>query len=518
MAKITAHDKAILAHIKERNPSAIQEFIKSTKGLSSLYLANCHLDDSDISILMDGLVDTNIINLNLSFNNIKENGACSLAHLLPNTKIQTLKLSINCLGDNGIEQLAKVLPNTHVSILLVDWCHASEESFKQLFSQLKHTKIKELSLKGNQLRSIGTIEKLTSGLEGSLVETLNLDFNTFDNQASQLLVEGLDMTNIIDLNIEHCGISDTTKRTIAEAMSLNQQRLRKHFFIKLIHQQAETNHLHALYQLETTALPKDLKKRIGESKNSLKCVVGMSADNFTLHHPTFLHLDDSAKEVFISKYLAKAKLERLKHYIDQHFSECILLFGDELIRLGLMTKLNISELKAKEKGQELFAEFYCYTRELFSNEGPCQYHIVADSTIRKWQDKNFTEFDDYLSTFQSLYENNEAFAKNVIDPFVDNYSYRQGFIGKDTLESSELLARVEKYSRQYLIEELPIFTCLLDRGFDIVIYPGEFELIYRMAQCQEPKIPPVWKNAGLLRTKFKRRKSIWDKINKKLSV
>lgn len=273
--------------------------------------------------------------------------------------------------------------------------------------------------------------------------------------------------------------------------------------------------LSKLYRLALQCNVDGLKERVREKKYR-KCVLAISGDNFKLHHPRIFFPHMTEKEHLEEELKAKGKMLAVKHFIDQHFEECLIFVGDELVRIGLMIQFGMSEAEGIEGGKTLLSGFRSFAKDIFAldqQEGDTRYHLVGDAQMRQWKPEQSPDFGFYLSLYEKLSQSRGDFHQEIIEPFVAAYTNRH--VNNVVSDVSPLLStlRIADLSRRYLLEELAICSLFWDRGYAVTLYPGPLFFLDLMSTCQEPGIPEHWEEVGVIQTVLKRVAREWAKAS-----
>ncbi len=150
------------------------------------------------------LKDTNIIHLNLGYNDIYDEEFEMLASILKDTNITHLNLEHNYI--TGIEIFASTLRDTKITHLNLQGNQIAEDCAKTLVSILKDTQIIYLNLSGNNIgdTSISSVENDTLTLpQDTKITYLDLGYNSMGDAEIKTLASILQNTQITYLNLEY---------------------------------------------------------------------------------------------------------------------------------------------------------------------------------------------------------------------------------------------------------------------------------------------------------------------------
>ena len=180
-------------------------------------LYRCSIDDQGCKFLVRGLCKclntqseiTSQLNLDLSYNDIHEEGIHHIAQLLQNTSVvRKLVLSFNPIGDGGLKSLCEALStSTTLEELLLAYCSInSGPLLGQLLSE--NTSLHRLDLAGSDWRSIAAglsknrtlsvLQMCDCGVTDKCVEDLSTGLN---NYIQHLDISGNDSITEDGLNV-----------------------------------------------------------------------------------------------------------------------------------------------------------------------------------------------------------------------------------------------------------------------------------------------------------------------------
>ncbi|NKC02323.1 MAG: hypothetical protein GKR90_28005 [Pseudomonadales bacterium] len=204
---------------------------------SELSLINCNIDDEKATIISKALQSNAILKkLILTANKIRNDGAISIAEVLPSCSIVVLDLSLNLIGDEGVKKLLSKTSDTNIklslfgnSISLRSIPISNTDSMKVLsvstrlgdegMAQLNSYFDKEMNLEELSLQSC---DNSSSGLQSvfsmickcaHLLSLTLIDCN-IDNHGVKLMASylknctGLHSLDLSNNKISHLGIED----------------------------------------------------------------------------------------------------------------------------------------------------------------------------------------------------------------------------------------------------------------------------------------------------------------------
>lgn len=122
-----------IAKVKSKDPSFV-----------SLELYSSALNDSHIDVLVDALQDNTIVRkVDVSENNISEDGAAKLIDCIAHTNVRHLNLSYNQIGDQSAKSLALLMSSSDCVLEFLDISsntNISDESLIDLFDAIRENK------------------------------------------------------------------------------------------------------------------------------------------------------------------------------------------------------------------------------------------------------------------------------------------------------------------------------------------------------------------------------------------
>jgi len=200
------------------NQSLIEfiNFLNYSNNVRYLTISNCYLGDEGMKYFCKNFNNFNLIELNLSKNQLKENSGFYLAELLPKLdKLETLILADNLISDPGFTSLATaislmslssnnlekkfVLKNIDLSNNLIK--ENESRAFVDYLS--KYENLEDIELHGNSFgsqtaNSIGIYLKIVKGLK-----RINLSKCELNDESCPLLIKNLDNSLLEDIVLDY---------------------------------------------------------------------------------------------------------------------------------------------------------------------------------------------------------------------------------------------------------------------------------------------------------------------------
>ncbi|NOQ36740.1 MAG: tRNA-dependent cyclodipeptide synthase [Methylococcaceae bacterium] len=221
-----------------------------------------------------------------------------------------------------------------------------------------------------------------------------------------------------------------------------------------------------------TRVPFDVKDRMKTIDN---CILGVSLGNSSF---------------FPSKLVASTD------WVNNNFKNCKVMIGDSLYRITLqITHGYKDETKARQKALFLGQKFINDQRVLFERHAKtCDFEFVLASEIQRQDD-----YKVYHQQIVELFETNDSFNNSVM-------SFAHTFVGRNIDESDETREKKYMLSASYLLEELAVFSCLIQDGFPIFVYPGSIDVVIEIADGKHPGVPKTLQELMYISLFLKRRK------------
>lgn len=174
-------------------------------------------------------------------------------------------------------------------------------------------------------------------------------------------------------------------------------------------------------------------------------------------------------------------LRALLQWIADHFDECLVVVGDYLQRYNeqmfSVREADTAGLEAIRAGDAFIAESYA-TFEKFPKS---KFHLT------RWM--TYLETPEFNKT------------KRILDElFIGNYEFRASidrtsveFINRQARNKRSPVADRESaiaLSTRYLMEEIAVFSVLVERGWQVEVYPGsELPVLMDIAHGHFPNVP-----------------------------
>ena len=156
-------------------------------------------------------------------------------------------------------------------------------------------------------------------------------------------------------------------------------------------------------------------------------------------------------------------LERVLNWINNNFSECHIVIADHLHRFNEYTFNNKNtseaEVACKRLGDEIYNNILLLTNSFHNQK----------FKIYRWL--NFTQTNDFIlksAQINNHFISDSEFRTSVLqscEDFIDkqiNRGYHIGITREDAVNKS----------KEYLLEEMAVFSLLIGMGYTVQVYPG----------------------------------------------
>jgi tRNA-dependent cyclodipeptide synthase len=173
-------------------------------------------------------------------------------------------------------------------------------------------------------------------------------------------------------------------------------------------------------------------------------------------------------------------LERVLKWIDENFAECEIIIADHLHRFNEYTfngkNGKEAETECIEMGKQIHERIKFLTQSLQSKKFKINHWLSFINT---------KEFDVLSKNINDNFSNNDAFKECILkscEEFIEKQLGRgyHIFVTKDEAINK---------SKDYLLEEMAVFSILINRGFTVQIYPGtQLKVLKQLANKKFPTI------------------------------
>ena len=202
----------------------IELFLKKNIFLETLNLSGNSIKDEGFILLCKGLNgNNNLINLNISNNEIHDKGLKKGLDLITSCKLDSLNISYNPILNNGLKKLTHSLKNfQNLHKLNVSNCSFEFPGFQYLINGIQFIKrLEYLNVSGNNLKS-KNFEKIKICFQTFGIKYLNMSKCKLENETAYILGECLQGNESIkNINISENKIGDEGFKSFMELFSSN---------------------------------------------------------------------------------------------------------------------------------------------------------------------------------------------------------------------------------------------------------------------------------------------------------
>jgi tRNA-dependent cyclodipeptide synthase len=193
-----------------------------------------------------------------------------------------------------------------------------------------------------------------------------------------------------------------------------------------------------------------------------------------------------------NKNFSTAKLVGMVDWVCRHFENCVVIIGDSIHHYTLEIK-GIDEHYAYDKALRLGREAIDTNNPVFQSYAEhCNLKVVLCSQMQET-----AAYRHYLAQLDALFVMDKTFAVNL-SAFADTFVERRAELDEESYRQS-----IHKSCR-YLLEELAIFACLSDEGYQVFVYPGALNILTEISAGFYPMAPAALKNLINVDLKIKR--------------
>ncbi len=186
-----------------------------------------------------------------------------------------------------------------------------------------------------------------------------------------------------------------------------------------------------------------------------------------------------------------AKIMSQAEWISRRFKHCGVFVADSIHRLTLQIREKLTEERALNKALRLGRELIEYNSFIFERyKNKCNFEFILASEVQK-----YSNYAKHYQQLNNLYERDEKFSHSV-DYFARN------FLGRgESIEEGERQDTCFSISRQYLLEEMAIFTCLAEQDLTTFIYPGDLSIFKEIASRIHSNLPEALEKLNFISLK-----------------
>lgn len=176
-----------------------------------------------------------------------------------------------------------------------------------------------------------------------------------------------------------------------------------------------------------------------------------------------------------NKNFKPSKLKAILRWVSNNYESIGILIGDGIHRLNLMESLKLSEDEASATSISMGSQFINENASLFNQYFSSEnLEVIRCSEIQKT-----SKYIDFHSNLKSLFCKSDKF-KYSLNDFSNQYLKRR---------MATIPPSVMERSAKYFLEEFAIFCCLVEQGYEVMLYPGSFSTLAEIAEGHHEEAP-----------------------------
>lgn len=170
-------------------------------------------------ILCNKLPNSELKELDLSWNPILDQGVKKIAKILPVCNLVKLNLKATNSGNEGVKAIASTLPNSKLTYLNLGWNCQIDDGLHALVNALPQSNLTFLSLKSNgNIKDFGSVMRV---LPQSSLTQLNLSMNQIAHDDVMVITQFLSQSRLKWLNLSRCYINEIQHRAFIDSLQTN---------------------------------------------------------------------------------------------------------------------------------------------------------------------------------------------------------------------------------------------------------------------------------------------------------
>lgn len=189
------------------------------------------------------------------------------------------------------------------------------------------------------------------------------------------------------------------------------------------------------------------------------------------------------------------KFKALVDWVAKRFDKCQVLIGDSIYRITLGFDSGLSDDEAYANAIAAGDQFVDEHASFLPVPGSSRsFQFVRCSEIQKRP-----SYSEYFKQISDAFDTNADFSASV-NYFSENYHRR----ALEKISEEEKNIRIAR-SNQYFIEEFAIFSCLVEDGCTVMVYPGTFSTLAEIAEGKFPGLFSQLEKLSVVSLHFKKR-------------
>lgn len=190
-----------------------------------------------------------------------------------------------------------------------------------------------------------------------------------------------------------------------------------------------------------------------------------------------------------------ARFHSLLEWVSRRFSKCKILIGDSIHRLTLESCSRIPVEEAHDRARGLGRDFMEENRALIAGyQSITRFEFITCHEIQQTP-----EYHAHHRAITDYFRHSPAFRGSV-----ESFGLRYHRNNWDMLSEEEREYRLNN-SSSYFIEEFAIFSCLVNRGITVMVYPGSFSTLAEIADNKFPGVSNELESLCVVSLHFKKR-------------
>ncbi len=169
-------------------------------------------------------------------------------------------------------------------------------------------------------------------------------------------------------------------------------------------------------------------------------------------------------------YKEQKKIKKIIEWINKRYSSCIILIGDFLNRFNEIIFNNVNPEQAIVAANKLGDQI----EEYFVNA--LEFYPSTSFSIRRWEPLFQNDLvQQRKSCLYRKFESHLKFKQRIIE-------HSEFFLSKQSDKGKKIIIddmRAMNLSTEYILEELAVFSLLVEEGYKVQIYPGTSLMILK---------------------------------------
>ncbi|XP_041044084.1 dynein regulatory complex subunit 5 [Carcharodon carcharias] len=211
-----------------RDCFSLAKAIHSCKSLKVLKLPRNRIDDEMLRVLVKYMLNhPSLVELDLSHNLIKDNGAKVVAKLLHKTKLEKVNLCNNCISAYGAKAISyKVRRFSTLKSINFRLNQIGDEGGEALGQALMKSSVEEINLSSNELTEPVAVVFSELLMKNHTLKSIDLSCNNLGQEGGRQLQEGMSMNKtVMEFDLRLTDIGQENEYAINQMLHLNRERV-----------------------------------------------------------------------------------------------------------------------------------------------------------------------------------------------------------------------------------------------------------------------------------------------------